>query len=655
MIENLIRATQAYLPDLNVARLEQAYRFAEAAHAGQLRKDGKTPYIAHPLAAALLLTELHVDEDTLIAALLHDVPEDTQSSIEEIEEHFGEEVSFLVKGITKLSKVHYRNDMEERQVDSLKKLFIHTAQDPRVILIKLADRLHNMQTLEAIPNPQKRQRIASETLEIFVPIANLFGVWSLKSQLEDLCFKTLQPEDYAEIKTLVEASSFDKEDFIKKNKQKITDLLRKNAVAFQFVEGREKNYYSIYRKMVHGDKSFSALYDLVGLRIVVNTVGDCYQTLGILHQNFRPKVGRLKDYIAIPKNNGYQGIHTTVFGEDGVIMELQIRTEAMHLENEYGIAAHYFYAKPNQKKKKYVWMQNILSLQKEIQSNADFLKHLKLDIFEDRIFVFTPRGDVIDLPKGATVLDFAYHVHSEIGMLAEGAQVNGKDYGLGHILKSGDVVFVKVSESTKGPQVDWLHQANTSLARNRIREFLKEKDRTSVVEQAEKVLDETLKIFGLHGLAAINEVQRLELIKIYGMKDWESILLGLGQGMISTQDLLLKIYSEDQLLGEAHPSSTGSVHIVCLNVEVEDRLGLLAELSNLFASHGINLIGVHSNRNADSGDYSLKFTLEMGGLDDYQNSIKALGHIEGVHKITRCDIHESNHLNSIDSHKKHAQ
>ena len=666
MIEPVVAAAKKYLPQLREERLRHAYLFAKRAHEGQVRKDG-SPYITHPVMATKILTGLHVDEDTLIACLLHDVPEDTEYTLKDIGHEFGEKVEYLVDGITKLSKVHYRNDMMERQIESLKKMFIHSAKDPRIILIKLADRLHNMQTIDAIPNPEKRERIARETLEIFVPIANLLGIWELKNQLEDHCFHVLAPKEYEEINRMVEVSTYKKQNVLKKTIQKVETLLKSKKVEDFRIEGRQKNVYSIYKKMLRSGKSFHEIYDLIGVRVLVPDIGNCYQILGVLHQNFTPKIGRLKDYIAIPKSNGYQSIHTTVFGLEGMITEFQIRTYDMHLENEYGIAAHYFYSSKERKKqeqmrkkftKKYQWVQQILDIQKSVSSNKKFIENLKLDIFEDRIFVFTPKGDVIDLPMGSNCLDFAYQIHSDVGMLAVSSEINGKLSPLTHALHSGDTVYIHTSEESEGPQLEWLDSVHTSLARTRIREFLKEKDRTLVVEQAEELLDHKVRILGFKGAGDFTKGQKIMALEHFEMDNWEDLLYEIGNGTIHAHDLIHVLFTEKELFGEDYApanvktyerlprrkiraSSPEKVHHIPIMVEGANRIGMLRDLCNELATIGINIVMVRSLPRVPAEVARVGFILEIVDFPQYEMTIEAIRKVDGVLDVIRLKSEES--------------
>lgn len=649
-VKSLINSAKKYLPDLNEKRLRRAYDFADKAHEGQLRKDG-TPYISHPLAAAIILTTLHVDEDTLIACLLHDVPEDTIYDLDDVEKHFGKKVRFLVEGITKLSKVHYHDNMQERQVESLKKLFIHSAQDLRTILIKLADRLHNMKTINAIPKPEKRIRIAKETLEIYVPVANLLGIWELKSELEDLSFKTLLPEEFKMIEENVKKTDIKHSKLLKRSIDQVKKLLNSYGIKRFRLEGREKSYYSIYKKMLRQEKNFNKIYDLLGIRVVVEDVGACYQVLGILHQNFTPKLGRLKDYIAIPKNNGYQSIHTTVFGIDGNLTEFQIRTEEMDLESAYGFAAHYFYANAKSKKtlkkkleKKSQWVKRILDIQRDLKSSDDFIEGLKLDVFQDRIFVFTPKGDVIDLPNGATILDFAYHIHSDVGNFAVDANVNGKQESLNYILESGDVVDINTSKDSEGPKISWLDLVNTSLAKNKIREYLKFQSKDKLITQGEKLLDEKLRVFGHKGINKITQGQMELIQRCFSQGSWKNVLAEIGSGTLDPREVIQVVYSEEEIMGEEEAPRRASysgekvpekVHKVHFYVEVINKIGMLRDLTSELADLQINILNMSSLLTKDRGINILDFYVEIQNLKQLEKAMFTMGQIPGVIKVTR--------------------
>ncbi len=471
-IDRLINKLKDRRPE-EISKIKEAYNFAENAHSGQLRKSGE-PYIQHSLYTAYTLAQIKADTETIMAGLLHDVPEDTQKTLDEIREKFGSEVAFLVEGITKLSTIKYRG--VDRYNESLRKMFLAMARDLRVILIKFADRLHNLRTLDALPE-RKRLRIAKETLEIYAPIAGLLGVWKLKWQMEDICFKYLYPEEYKKYEYKYEVEKkVERTQFIEKVKSILGKRLKVEGIDHE-IQGRFKHLYSIYQKMQRKDRKFDEIYDVFALRIIVPTVADCYKTLGIIHSLWKPKTSRIKDYIAIPKPNGYRSLHTTVFGPGGKATEFQIRTREMNDEAMYGIAAHWYYKQKGSSiydpHKQPEWIQEILKIQREAESSNEFVKKIKFDVFRDRIFVFSPRGDVFDLPEGATPIDFAYLVHTDIGNQAVGALINDKMGTLNQTLKNGDIVEIIVDKKRKGPSRDWLKFVKTNRAREKIKQSLK--------------------------------------------------------------------------------------------------------------------------------------------------------------------------------------
>jgi len=468
--KNLLKTIKSYAPKNDLELVSLAFDFAQEAHKGQKRMSGED-YIFHPLATAQTLAEMKLSPAIIIAGLLHDIPEDTNYTLEDIRKNFGEEVSSLVEGITKLGTIKYRGI--ERYIENLRKMFISIAQDLRVILIKFADRLHNLRTLYALPR-NKQIRIASEVMEIYAPIANRLGMYEMKGQLEEEAFKYLYPKEYNWLKILIEEQIKHKEKYLNKVTKFVKQELENEGIKNFEVRGRIKQLYSLYKKLLRHDKDINRVYDFIAIRIIVKDVPACYSVLGIIHKKMKPLKGRIKDYVAQPKPNGYSSLHTTVFTPEGEIIEIQIRTQEMEENAEYGIAAHWYYDekgsfKPN---KKTNWIEEITKWQKELSENQKFLEKLKIDVFQDRIFVFTPNGDVIDLPYGATPIDFAYSVHTDIGNQCVGALINNQIATLDKVLKSGDVIEILTNKSRKFPNPDWLKFVKTSLARNKIKSSL---------------------------------------------------------------------------------------------------------------------------------------------------------------------------------------
>jgi len=453
--------------------IENAYLFAEKAHVGQTRFTGD-PYVKHSLQTAKNLAEFGMDRDTIVAGLLHDVLEDGHATAKEIEKEFGRRVFFLVEGVTKLGKLKYQG--VERHVESLRKLFIATAQDMRVLIIKLADRLHNMQTLHGHNREDKQKRIALETLEIYAPLADRLGMGRLKGELEDEAFPYLYPQEARRVKELLKERRQANEKYLSKFHRSLQKELAHHGMKNVHVDYRVKRLFSLYKKLVRAKSDIEKIYDITAVRIIVPTIEDCYKALGIIHGAWRPLPGRIKDYIALPKPNGYQSIHTTVFTGDGGIIEIQIRTEEMHKEAEFGIASHLAYkggmGKPRKKgenlPKNVLWIQQFIDWQKHVSETGEFLENLKMDFFKDRVFVFTPKGDVIDLPEDSTSIDFAYAIHSDIGNHISGVKINGKLVSLDSKLKNGDIVEVTTKKGSH-PTSKWMEWAKTTLARKNIR------------------------------------------------------------------------------------------------------------------------------------------------------------------------------------------
>ena len=472
-IEGLIEKVKDFCPEHDTDIIKLAYDFAKNAHEGQFRKSGE-PYIVHPLAAAHILADMRIDPVIITATLLHDVPEDTEVTLEEIEENFGEEIASLVRGITKLGKLKYRG--VERYIENLRKMFVAMAEDIRCMIIKFADRIHNLRTLGALP-PQKAYRIALESLEIYAPIAGRLGMEWMKSELQDLSFKYVYPKEYGRIKQLREAKITGKEKYYSEVREQAETALKDAGVNIISVGGRNKRLYSFYQKLMRKNNEVNKVHDLIALRVIVPTVADCYATLGILHKLWKPMIGRFKDYIAQPKPNGYRSLHTTVFAENRQIVEFQIRTQEMDDEAQYGIAAHWHYDENGAHipRREVAWAQELARIQKDVLNKLSDLEAIKIDFLETRIFVFTPKGDVIDLPEGSTPVDFAYHIHTEVGNTCTGSIVNDKMQSLDTELKNGDVIEILVDKHRKGPNEDWIKFVKTSTAKSHIRSYQKQR------------------------------------------------------------------------------------------------------------------------------------------------------------------------------------
>ncbi|MFC6331543.1 RelA/SpoT family protein [Paenibacillus septentrionalis] len=536
-IEQLIEKASVYMKEQDLMLIREAYDFADQAHKGQVRKSGE-PYILHPLAVADIVLDMHLDVISIVTALLHDVVEDTTVDLQTVREKFGETCAMLVDGLTKLEKIRFQS-REEQQNENYRKMFVAMAQDIRVIIIKLADRLHNMRTLK-FQSEESQRRIAYETLEIFCPIAHRLGISAIKWEMEDIALRYLNPQQYYRIANLMKKKRVEREAFIEDVVSMIREKLAEMGIEGD-ISGRPKHLYSVYQKMTTRNKQFSEIYDLFAIRVIVDNIKDCYATLGIIHTLWKPMPGRFKDYIAMPKANMYQSLHTTVIGPNGEPTEVQIRTWDMHRTSEYGIAAHWAYKEGNLVPDasfgdKMTWFREILELQQETKDAAEFMESLKMDFFSDLVFVFTPNGEVIELPAGSVPLDFAYRIHTEVGNRTIGAKVNGRIVPLDHKLKTGDIVEILTSKHSYGPSSDWLKIAQSSHARSKIKQWFKKEKREENVAKGRDLIERELKRLGLEPHMWMTDEKMQEAAAKFTFNDIEDMLAAIGfQGITAAQ------------------------------------------------------------------------------------------------------------------------
>ena len=553
--KDLVDAVYKNNPNADIEYLEEVYRFAEDLHKDQYRKSGEA-YIIHPLSVAILLAELGMDETAVAAGLLHDVVEDTSCKRSGIADHFGEDVAFIVNGVTKLSKLEC-NSKEERQLESYRKMFLSMAEDVRVVMIKLADRLHNMRTLR-FQKEEKQRAIAQETLEIYAPIANRLGISKVKWELEDLCLRYLEPEAFYDLVERISMKRDEREEYIQNIIGQMTKELDKVEIKAE-ISGRPKHFFSIYNKMKKQNKDLDELYDLIAVRLLVDSVKDCYAALGIVHTLWRPIPMRFKDYIAMPKPNMYQSLHTTVIGPNGDPFEIQIRTYEMHHTAEYGIAAHWIYKESggseiSKDNSQLSWLEQIKEMQNEASDSKDFLSSLKIDLFSDTVFVFSPKGEVYELPQGSGPLDFAYKVHSGVGNSCMGAKVNKKIVPLDYQLKNGDIVEILTSKQAK-PSLDWVNLCKTSQARNKIRQWFKKEGRDENMQRGKDSLEAELKKKDIEPSAVLHKQDTLiELANRMGYSSWDDVCVGIGNGSLTALQVANKLYDEYQKYHKIKPA-----------------------------------------------------------------------------------------------------
>ena len=551
LYQELIASVRKYHPSTDISLIEKAYNIAYEAHKGQVRKSGE-PYIIHPLCVAIILAELELDKETIVAGLLHDVVEDTVMTDEQIAQEFGDEVALLVDGVTKLGQLSYDADKVEVQAENLRKMFLAMAKDIRVILIKLADRLHNMRTLKYM-TPEKQKEKARETMDIYAPIAQRLGISKIKIELDDLSLKYLEPDAYYDLVHQIAQRKSVRDEYVQKLVEEVRQHIKDAGIPAQ-VDGRAKHFFSIYKKMVNQHKTLDQIYDLFAIRIIVDSVKDCYAALGVIHEMYKPIPGRFKDYIAMPKPNMYQSLHTTLIGPTGQPFEIQIRTFEMHRTAEYGIAAHWKYKEASNnggvsqpmtvtEEEKLSWLRQILEWQRDMSDNKEFMSLLKsdLDLFSDTVFCFTPTGDVKNLPTGSTPIDFAYSIHSAVGNKMIGAKVNGKLVPIEYEIKNGDRVEIITSQNSKGPSRDWLKIVKSTQAKNKINQWFKQERKEDNILKGKEMLANYAKLKG-RTLGELTKPKYMEAVmRKYGFRDWESVLAALGHGGLKEGQILNKL------------------------------------------------------------------------------------------------------------------
>ena len=594
LYKELINSVLKYHPSTDISMIEKAYKVASEAHEGQKRKSGE-PYIIHPLCVAIILADLELDKETIVAGLLHDAVEDTWMTYEEVEKEFGSEVALLVDGVTKLGQLSYSADKVEVQAENLRKMFLAMAKDIRVILIKLADRLHNMRTLQYM-RPEKQQEKARETMDIYAPIAMRLGISKIKVELDDLSLKYLKPDVYYDLVHKVALRKSEREQFVGAIVKEVKKHMDDANIKAQ-VDGRVKHFFSIYKKMVNQDKTIDQIYDLFAVRILVDTVKDCYAALGVIHEMYKPIPGRFKDYIAMPKPNMYQSLHTTLIGPNGQPFEIQIRTYEMHRTAEYGIAAHWKYKESSDGKlpvdkreeEKLNWLRQILEWQRDMSDNKEFLSLLKsdLDLFSDSVYCFTPTGDVKTLPAGSTPIDFAYNVHTAVGNKMIGARVNGKLVTIDYEIQNGDRVEILTSQNSKGPSRDWLTVVKSTQAKNKINQWFKNEVKEENITKGKDQFNTYCKARSINLGEIMKPEYQAAVMKKYGFMDWDSVLAAIGHGALKEGQIANRM---QELYEKDHPKVMTNEEVLA---SIAENNANQAKQMHPHSKNGIVVKGIH--------------------------------------------------------------
>jgi GTP pyrophosphokinase len=571
--EAIIDKVRENHPGADEDLLRRAYLFSAREHRGQIRKSGE-PYLVHPLEVANILAELKLDPVCIATGLLHDIVEDTETTVEDIEEYFGPEIAHLVDGLTKISKLDHASS-EERQALNMRKMLLAMVDDVRVVLVKLADRLHNMRTLEYL-HTEKRRRIAQETLDVYAPIAHRLGMSRVRGELEDLAFKYIEPEEYHKLKELVESRRAKLETFLEETRQRIIQLTGASGIQIVHIEGRLKRLFSIYQKLKRQHITIDQVYDFVAVRIITESVKDCYGALGVIHTAWKPIPTRFKDWIAIPRENFYQSLHTSVVGEGGQPFEVQIRTEEMHLIAEEGIAAHWKYKEGRRgthtdEDEAFVWLKRLVEWQQEVKDSREFLDSLKLDLYPKEVYCFTPKGKVIELPRGATPIDFAFMIHTQVGLTTSGAKVNGRIVPLKYQLRNGDVVEIMTSTSAH-PSHDWMNFVKTSRARSKIRHYLAESDRATAVELGKKLFEKEAERFRLNMKKILSSGEMDRISPDYGCARADDLLASIGYGKTLPRSVIAKLLPPDRVAEIEQEKRPTFKQVVKRALGIQDRI-----------------------------------------------------------------------------------
>lgn len=643
LYEKLKNMILGYHPSTDISMVEKAYEIARGAHEGQLRKSGE-PYIIHPLCVCIILAELELDKETIVAGMLHDVVEDTVMTSDEITEEFGSEVSLLVDGVTKLTQIDYVADKVEVQAENLRKMFLAMAKDIRVILIKLADRLHNMRTLKYM-RAEKQKEKARETMDIYAPIAQRLGISKIKIELDDLSLKYLESDAYYDLVEKIALRKSLRDEYVQGLVEEVKSHIEKAGIKAE-ISGRAKHFFSIYKKMVNQDKTLDQIYDLFAIRIIVDSVKDCYAALGVIHEMYKPIPGRFKDYIAMPKPNMYQSLHTTLIGPTGQPFEIQIRTSEMHRTAEYGIAAHWKYKEgntgmsvANQEEEKLSWLRQILEWQRDMSDNKEFMSLLKsdLDLFSDTVFCFTPSGDVKNLPNGSTPIDFAYSIHSAVGNKMVGAKVNGKLVTIDYKIKNGDRVEVITSQNSKGPSRDWLNIVKSTQAKNKINQWFRSELKEENIIRGKDLVHQYCKSKGIN-LSDINKPEyQNKILNKYGFHDWNSALATVGHGGLKESQIVNRMYEEYKKDHVTAMTDQDILSVVAENglkeksVPVKSKSGIIVK--------GLYDVAVHFSKCCSPvpGDEIVGFVTRGRGVSIHRTDCVNIIHLSDMERVRLID------------------